>query len=134
LAVNIAKNVEGGTLSDYKELLVWQKSMGLAEKIYQLTKHFPREELFGLTSQVRRSAVSIAANIAEGSSRGGRKEFVQFLLIARGSASETETHILLASRIGYLPDVTPLIEEITSIRQMLNALIRSLKRTIEGAQ
>ena len=116
-------------MSDYKELIVWQKSMDLAETVYKLTKQFPKDELFGLTSQVRRSAVSIASNIAEGSSRGGKKEFIQFLLIARGSASELETQVLLSSKVGYVLDVSSIIQEVTSVRQMLNALIRSLRGT-----
>ncbi|SEA10817.1 four helix bundle protein [Desulfuromusa kysingii] len=118
-------------MSDYKELVVWQMSMELAEHVYLLTRSFPKEELYGLTSQIRRSVVSIPSNIAEGSSRGGRKDFIQFLMIARGSAAELETQIMLALKIDYVSDIDKIINQITSIRQMINALIRSL-RNIEG--
>ena len=114
-------------MGDYKDLLVWQKAMDFAESVYRMTQSFPRDEVYGLTSQIRRSAVSIPSNIAEGSSRGGKKEFIQFLTIARGSASEVETQLMLAKRIGLACENQELIPEITSIRQMLNALIRSMR-------
>jgi len=80
----------GATVKDYKDLHVWQKAMELARQVYKLTSLFPKEEVYGLTSQIRRSAVSIPSNIAEGSSRSGTKEFLQFLSIARGSDAELE--------------------------------------------
>ena len=113
-------------MSDYKDLHVWQKSMDLTESVYQITRSFPKEEVYGITSQIRRSAVSVPSNIAEGSSRAGKKEFIKFLLIARGSAAELETQIMLAQRIGYLSDIKAMTDQIKSIRQMLNALIRRL--------
>ena len=89
---------------NYRDLDIWQRAVNIAVLVYQLTNDFPQSELYGLTSQMRRSAVSIASNIAEGHSRSSR-EFVQFLSIARGSVSELETQIEIASRIGLLPDM-----------------------------
>lgn len=91
-------------VSNYKELIVWQKSMDLAEGVYKATANFPKEETYGLTSQMRRSAVSVASNIAEGYSRNSRGEFIQFLGIAKGSLSELETQILLAVRLGLIKE------------------------------
>lgn len=85
----------------YKELIVWQKSMKLAEKVYLLVKALPREETYALSDQIRRAAVSIPSNIAEGHARQSQKEFLQFLCIARGSRAELETQLLLAQRLGY---------------------------------
>jgi len=84
----------------YQDLQVWQRAMTLAEGVYRLTKSFPREELFGLTSQVRRSAASVPANIAEGYGRGTKPAYISFVRIAQGSLKETETHLLLAERVG----------------------------------
>ncbi|MBI4690696.1 MAG: four helix bundle protein [Nitrospirae bacterium] len=92
-----------------------------------MTKDFPREEVYGLTSQIRRSAVSIASNIAEGAARNSRKEFIQFLYISLGSIAELETQILLAKRLNYLKAETILFE-IDKIRQMTLGLINYLKK------
>jgi four helix bundle protein len=115
---------------DYKELHAWQKAMKIAKMVYTLSSHFPKEEMYGLTNQVRRAAVSIPSNIAEGSSRAGTKEFLQFLAIARGSAAEVETQALLASQLGYCPENPEILSEITSLRQVINGLIRSLKEKL----
>jgi len=114
-------------VSDYKELEVWRVAMDLAESVYKFTRNFPKEELFGLTSQIRRAAVSIPSNIAEGASRAGSKEFLHFLHIARGSASELETQLLLAEKLGYVTKIDELLANLTSIRKLINGLIRSLK-------
>lgn len=91
-------------MTSYRDLVAWQKGMDLVVKVYELTRTFPREELFGLTSQVRRSAASIPANIAEGQGRRrGTGEFRQFLYVSRGSLNETETHLEVAIRLGYAP-------------------------------
>ena len=84
---------------DHKDLDVWKKSMDLVELVYELTSKFPNDERFGLTSQMRRAAISIPSNIAEGAARKGNKEFIQFLMISLGSLSELETHYLLAIRL-----------------------------------
>ena len=117
-------------MGNYQELLVWQKAMDLAEAIYCQTRKFPKEEVYGLTSQIRRAAVSIPSNVAEGASRAGRKEFIQFLYIARGSAAEVETQLTLAARLNYLPDNPELFEQLTSVKQLINGLLRSLKGSV----
>ncbi len=116
------------SMSDYQKLEAWQMAMGLVEEVYQCTQKFPGEELFGLTSQVRRAVVSIPSNIAEGASRAGSKEFLQFLHIARGSAAELETQLLLSERLGYLSASAALTANLTSVKRLINGLIRSLKR------
>ena len=88
----------------HQDLQVWKESMSLMTELYRLTATFPKEEQFGLASQIRRSAVSVPSNIAEGAGRGGPREFRQFLLIARGSLSELETQVLVPRNLGYAPD------------------------------
>jgi four helix bundle protein len=84
------------SVKNYRELVVWQKAMGLAKLCYQVTKRFPKEEMFGMTSQIRRSAASIPANIAEGHGRTHTKDYLHFLSIAKGSLAEVETHLILS--------------------------------------
>ena len=91
-------------VQSYQELIVWQKAMDLAEFVYKSTVSFPKEETYGIVSQMRRSAISIASNIAEGRSRNTKGEYLQFLGIAKGSLSELETQVLLSLRLGYLND------------------------------
>jgi four helix bundle protein len=122
----VVDRVESG-MGDYQELIVWQKAMDLAQQVYACTRGFPKEEIYGLTSQIRRSAISIPSNIAEGASRAGSREFMQFLFVARGSASELETQLLLAEKIGYVLDGRDTLQELTSVKQLINGLIRSLK-------
>jgi four helix bundle protein len=90
---------------DTSKLIVWQKSHELVLKVYGITKDFPRDELFGLTSQVRRAAVSVPSNIVEGKARGSNKDFKRFLLIARGSLEETKYQLLLAKDLKYIDEV-----------------------------
>ncbi len=115
-------------MKDYKELDVWKKSIDLVVKVYDIIKTFPREEIYALSDQIKRAAVSILSNIAEGASRNSKKEFVQFFSIALGSTSELETQIIIAEKVGYIRGTKELLPEITIIRKMLNALISSLKR------
>lgn len=117
------------SLRDYRDLEVWKRSIELAVKIQEFSRRFPKEELYGLTSQIRRAAVSIPANIAEGAERNGTGEFMQFLGIARGSAAEVETPLILSERFGYLqsPEMQALLAEVTIIRKMLSALMKSLR-------
>src|SRR5437870_3640043 len=89
-------------LKHYQELVVWQRAMDFAEEVHRISRSFPRHELFGLTSQLRRAAISVPSNIAEGQGRGGPKEFIQFLNISSGSLQEAETQLLLGSRFGYV--------------------------------
>lgn len=113
----------------HKKLQVWQKSMDIVEEIYSITKKFPREEIFGLTQQMRRSAISIPSNIAEGCSRKGVLETTQFLYIATASLSELETQILISERIAYLSDIATeeIIFKLEEIKRMLVGLIKSYK-------
>jgi four helix bundle protein len=103
--------------------------MDLAESCYRLTKSFPRDELFGMTSQIRRAAASIPANIAEGYGRASRREYVQFLRIAIGSCNELETHLLLAVRVGLCEAeaVRPLLDGTDAIGRMLRSLMEKLR-------
>jgi four helix bundle protein len=117
-------------MKSHKDLDVWKSAMSLAKQVYENTQNYPKEELYGLVSQMRRSAVSIPSNIAEGASRNGTKEFIQFLCIATGSASELDTQIELSRSIG-LTDVnslTQLQEQTTKVLMMLRGLVRSLKK------
>ena len=118
-------------MSDYKDLNVWQKSIDLVEIIYQVIKAFPREETYALSDQIKRAVVSIPSNIAEGASRNSNREFVQFLYIALGSASEVETQLIIAQRLRYILSIEEELEEITRIRKMLNSLITSIKKKIQ---
>jgi four helix bundle protein len=113
----------------YKDLKVWQKSFELAVTIYKVTKRFPKEELYGLTSQIRRSAFSIPANIAEGYARRHLNEYLQFLRIAYSSGAELETHLLIVHRVGLMKDgdFQSLTELLTEVMKMLNGLMKKLK-------
>jgi four helix bundle protein len=114
-------------IQSYRDLLVWQQAMDLAVSIYDLTRDWPRDELHGLTSQSRRAAVSIAANIAEGYGRGSRS-YVSFLRIATGSLKELETQLLIAQRVGHSGEraISPRLEQCESIGKLLRALILRL--------
>ncbi len=111
----------------HHDLQVWQEGMSLAKDIYAATASFPKKEAFGLTSQMRRSAVSVPSNIAEGAARGGKKEFLQFLVISRGSLMELETQIILAKDLGFVGDSQVLLGKINKIFALLNGLIAALK-------
>ncbi|MFZ3253245.1 MAG: four helix bundle protein [Syntrophales bacterium] len=116
------------SIKSYRDLIVWQKSMDLVEMVYQVTKGFPREELYGLTNQLRRAAVSIPSNIAEGQARNSTAEFRNFLSIARGSLAEVETQLLIAERLNYLGSEK--LHEILAVQievnKMTNALMKKL--------
>ena len=115
-------------MKTHKDLTVWQKAMELVMEVYKATKMFPREEIFGLTSQMRRAVVSIPSNIAEGYGRLHQRETENFLSIALGSASELETQLILSKDLGYisLDEVEQLTIEVQNIIKMLAALIKSL--------
>jgi four helix bundle protein len=116
-------------LKDFKELRVWSKAHELAILVYKLTRAFPRDEVYGLTSQVRRSAASIGANIAEGYGRHSDGEMTRFLQIARGSASETEYHLLLAKDLGFLQEADFQVAEqaVVVVQRMLTALVQRVQ-------
>jgi len=115
-------------LKNFKELKVWQKAYQLCLEIYRVTRKFPKEEIYGLTSQVRRSAVSIPSNIAEGYGRKTTREYIQSLYIAYGSNCELETQILLSGDLGFIgkEDLLGLQKEIGDVERMLKGLINSL--------
>jgi four helix bundle protein len=117
------------SINSYRDLRVWQDAMTLAESCYRPTNQFPRDELFGLTSQIRRAAASVPANIAEGHGRENTGNFVQHLRVSQGSLKELETHLLLAGRVGILatPDSEAVLNQCESLGKMLRALIRSLQ-------
>jgi four helix bundle protein len=118
-------------VTHYKDLLVWQKSMVLARETYKVTASFPADERFGLTSQMRRSAVSVPSNIAEGQARQGAREFLQFLSHASGSLAELDTQILLSIELGYAKDerAKALQDKVTELQKMMSGLRRSLGGT-----
>jgi len=109
-------------------LEVWKKSMDLVSNIYKITEPFPNKELYGLTNQIRRAAVSVPSNIAEGAARSSKKEFIQFLYIALGSLSELETQIIIANRLEYLNNLDTLIEGLKFVQKLINGLIYHLKK------
>jgi four helix bundle protein len=113
----------------HKDLDVWNLAMELAVEAYTLSRTFPHEERYGLALQMRRSAVSIASNVAEGAARNSRKEFIRFLYFSLGSTAELETQILLAHRLGYLLPQTSVLSRVELVRKLLLGLLRSLKRT-----
>jgi four helix bundle protein len=114
--------------SNFRDLLVWQKALSLVTEIYRTTKEFPPEERCGLTSQIRRAAVSIPSNIAEGQARLACGEFRQFLGHAKGSLAELETQLLIAENLGYLRQRQDLCARIAEVGRMLSGLLASLPR------
>ncbi len=118
---------------NYKYLKVWQISMDIAEQIYRLTQGFPKQETYGLTSQLQRAAVSIPSNLAEGHTRDSTKEFLQFLSIALGSLAELETQLILAQRFKYLNtnDLTTILVKTEEAGRMLRGLQRTLKAKLK---
>lgn len=116
-------------MANFKELLVWQKAIDLVTEIYRTTDAFPKEETFGLKSQIRRASVSIPSNIAEGNSRRSKPDYLQFLKISRGSCAEVETQLIISRNLHFLSEENylKLNDDIIEISKMLNGLINSLK-------
>jgi four helix bundle protein len=117
------------SIQSFRDLVVWQKSMDLAVQCYQATKSFPSEERFGLTNQIRRGAVSIPSNIAEGQGRSHTKEFLNHLSMAKGSLCELETQLEISFRVGFMPEVAlkPLLALSDEIGRMLTVLRQKLE-------
>lgn len=119
-------------MSDFRKLLIWQKSMALVTKIYYTTNHFPKEEIFGLTSQIRRSSISIPSNIAEGYGRESNKDLLRFLNISKGSLFEMQTQLEVAKNIAYIKetDFNTLYEDSREVERMLVSFIKKIKDRI----
>ena len=117
-------------INDFKDLIIWQKGMDIAKKCYFLTKQFPKDELYGMVQQIRRSASSIPANIAEGYGRRTSGEYKRFLSIAQGSVNELQTHLFLAESVGLCEtkDIEPLINELQLETRMIISLMRKLDK------
>lgn len=115
-------------VDSFRDLIVWQKAMEQAVSVYQIVKKLPREELYALSDQMRRAAVSVPTNIAEGHSRNSKKEYVQFLAVAKGSNAELQTQCLLCEKLGYLPEteLQAVLSLSAEIAKMLNSLIKKL--------
>ena len=122
--------LRGESVKTHKDLEIWKKGIDLVEDIYRFTKTFPPEEMYGLTSQMRRSAVSIPSNIAEGAARQSNKEFLQFLYIALGSLSEIETQLFIAQRLGYTSD-DKIGNDIETLRRQTLSFIKYKKSVNE---
>jgi len=121
------------TVKRYSELIAWQKAIDLVEEVYKITKEFPREEVYGLTSQLRRAAVSVPSNIAEGQMRSSR-DFVRFLSIAHGSLSEVETQLFIAQRLGYVnsEQAVNLGVMTAEVGRLINGLSKSIEKLTTG--
>ena len=115
-------------METHKDLLVWQKSIAFVTAIYNLTKSFPKEELYCIVSQIRRAAVSIPSNMAEGCARRNTREYIQFLYVSLGSAAELETQLIISSNLGYINenDNQNILKNLEEIIRMITGLIKSL--------
>jgi four helix bundle protein len=120
-----------GKISSHKDLIVWRKSVSLASKVYTATAQLPKDERYGLSSQMRRSAVAVASNIAEGAGRSGRGEYIQFLNIARGSLSELETQLLITAELKLIDSAPTLQGDVAEVGRLLTSLIRKLRERRE---
>jgi four helix bundle protein len=122
----------GQGIQSFKDLLVWQKALTLSVLCYELTKAFPKDEMYGMTAQIRRASVSVPANIAEGHGREHTRSFIQFLRVAQGSLKELETHLMLAEQVNLAPAaaLAPAYAMTDEIGRMLRALIRALQEKL----
>ena len=118
-------------INDFTDLKIWQKGIVIAEKCYFLTKTFPKEELYGMTSQIRRSAASISANIAEGYGRRTTPEYIRFLNIAQGSINELETHLVISSRVNlcHKKEIESIVKLLREETRMIISLIQKIQKT-----
>ena len=119
-----------GDLTSHRDLIAWQQAVSLVELVYHDTAGFPKQETFGLVTQIRRSAVSIPANIAEGAGRSSLKELIQYLGIASGSKAELDTHLEIACRLGFIKREAAVFQQLERVGQLLTALRKSLQRRL----
>jgi four helix bundle protein len=119
---------------NFQKLIIWQKARDLTVRVYKVSQSFPKEEQFGLTNQLRRSANSVPANIAEGSGRFTPKDRIQFLIIARGSLTETQSHLLVACQLGFITDniVHEIYDEYEALARQLNAYINTVRKSLKS--
>ena len=120
--------------ANHRELLAWQEAIKLAMLVYEETARFPREELFGLTAQLRKSAVSIPSNIAEGAARNSTKELVQFLGYASGSRAETDSQLEIATRLGFVREGSEVFRQVERVGRLITALRKSLQNRVESSK
>jgi len=113
-------------MKTHKDLQIWQRGIAFVGNIYKITANFPREEIYGLTSQIRRAAISYPSNIAEGAARSSKREFIQFVYVSLGSLSEVETQLLIVEKLGYAKPST-LLDEVEALRRMTLNFIKYLK-------
>ncbi len=114
-------------MKTHKDLDVWRDSIELVTKIYKLVQYFPKEEKFGLVDQIKRAAISVPSNIAEGAARSSKREFIQFLYISLGSLAELETHLIIAKNLGFLDDKNKIFCNLEKVKSLLLGLIKYLK-------
>jgi len=114
-------------MKDHKNLDVWRDSIDLVAEVYSISSSFPKDEVYGLTSQMRRSAVSIPSNIAEGAARQTEKEFIHFLYVASGSNAELETQLIIAKKLNFIQDIDCLQQKVVLVQKKLHGLIRHYK-------
>ena len=112
----------------HQDLDAWKEAMRMVKMVYQVSQDFPREEVYGLTSQVRRAAVSVPSNLSEGAARASRKEFSHFLSVAKGSLSELETQLMISADLGYLPVDHAIFAQLERVAQLLGGLHRKVSR------
>jgi four helix bundle protein len=124
--------VNSSEIRSYRDLRVWQKGMDIAEQCYLLTRNYPKQEMYGMSSQIQRAAVSVPANIAEDYGRNSKGEYVQFLRVAQGSLKELETHLILSVRVKLATSdiANPILEECESLGRMIRSLIRSIQSSM----
>ena len=121
-------NTNPPKLTGHRDLRVWQDAMTLVRKIYVVTRNFPKDEQYGLISQLRRAAVSVPSNVAEGAARISKREFAQFLSVARGSLAEVETQILIAKDLGYLTEDEGILASVSDLLRSISALMKSIEK------
>lgn len=112
----------------HHDLIVWQEAIALVKNVYCLTRDFPKEEIYGLSNQIRRAVISVPSNIAEGAARTSNREMLQFLSVARGSLSELETQLIIARELGYLKEYHEITEKIDRIFGLFGGLMNSIRR------